>query len=385
MRLRHFDEFAPRCPACVWRARGEDVARAAGFDCVGLTPLELERIESREGAGPNGGGIVVHGVLRCRDRACQSRYPVIDGVPMIVANVRELLQRDGVSGLMMRSDLPSGVEAYVAEALGQDGAFDRERLYAGAYAWDHYGTGAANEGDDAVRVMRRLVAMGKQGVGARVLDVGCATGGVGFELGAMTGDAGKHGLVLGIDMHLTMLRVAQGALRTGVAVYPLRREGVVYDRVRVAVGRDRMANAERVDFWCVDALVMPIASGRVDTCVALHTLDSVGSPAGLLAEMARVTRSTSGRVLLASPFDWTQRVTPMEHWLGGHASGAPHGGESASVLEWLLGGGAPRGSGLDRLRILERDDMEWRVRLYARGSTHYRTHLLACEVRDSEV
>lgn len=391
MRLSHYEQFAPRCPACVWRARGADVARASAFDCGVLTPLALERIESREGKGRNGGDVIVHGMLRCADAACRAQFPIIDGAPMILANVRELLLRDG-EAVLRRDDVPAGVEQFVGECMESMGAFDRARLYSGAYAWDHYGAGpgtraegageGGGEGGDAVGVMHRLVEMGGRAFdgGSRVLDVGCATGGVSLELGAMVGESGgAGGLVLGVDTHMAMLRVAQGALRTGVARYPLRREGLVYDRVCAAVDQRRMAHAGRVDFWCCDALVLPLASGSVDACVALHTLDAVASPAGLLAELARVTKN-HGRVLLATPFDWTAGVTPMENWLGGRSAHAPHGGDGARVLEWLLNGGAPPKSGIDRLRVLARDDMEWRVRLHARATTHYRTHMLACDV-----
>jgi len=416
MRLSHFEHFAPRCPACVWRARGADPSRAPVFDCAPMPALALERIESREGAGSDGGGVIVHGALRCLD--CGERFPIIDGVPVIVADVNEQLRRHS-GAILRRRDLPSGIEDLVSEAIGPDDASARTMLYTSAYAWDHYGVGgvggASGSGDDgreehgdAVRVLRRLTEMagnclgGARGV-QRVLDVGCATGGASFELGAMVGELACEsgsasgpgseselggGLVLGIDMHLAMLRVAQASLRTGVAEYALRHEGVVYSRVRAAVEARRMRQAHRVDFWCCDALCMPFASASIDACASLHTLEAVANPAGLLSELARVTRGgeegQGGRVLLATPFDWTQSVTAMEHWLGGRAAHAPHGGDGASVLEWLLREGAPSGSGIDRLRVMERDDMNWRVRLYARATTHYRTHLLACEVRDPQ-
>lgn len=396
MRLSHFEHFAPRCPACIWRSRELDLARAPTFDCAQLAPLSLERIESREGSS---NALILEGVLRCEDAACAARYPIIDGVPMILANVREVIKRDSAM-ILRRDDLSETIESFIAACVGPGGEFDRARLYTGAYAWDHYGTGAGGacagaggggSGGDAARVLRRLIQLAG-GLHPRspgsVIDAGCATGGVSFELGAILAEserdaAPNQALVLGVDMHLGMLRVAQSALRTGEVIYPLRREGVVYDRMRVPVDARRMAHAPRVDFWCCDAMALPFAGASVDACVTLHTLDAVGSPAGLLAELSRVTKD-KGRVLLASPFDWTQNVTPMENWLGGHSEHAPHRGEGASVLDMLLSGAAPAGSGIDRLRILARDDMEWRVRLYARAMTHYRTHLLACEVRSPQ-
>src|SRR5208282_5320314 len=81
-------------------------------------------------------------------------------------------------------------------------------------------------------------------------------------------------LVLGIDVHLGLLRLAQGALH-GVVSYPRRRIGLVYDRRRFAVSP---GGAERVDFWACDALALPFAAASADLVAALNLLDCVAEP-----------------------------------------------------------------------------------------------------------
>ncbi len=451
MRISHFERFAPRCPICVNQARQSDLTNAVSFDPARLPRLVLHEVYHAE-TTLDLHEIIVHGVLRCAEQSCQAEFPIIDGIPIVLANARETIAFSA-GAIFKRADLPEPIEAMLGDCLGSStglangggsvvgggsgggGAwFDRARLYAGAYASDHYGMqidhaeassksqsnaqwNAQSNGytstlksstsyGAAARIMERLVHMAGgfggrlvhgQAVGADtrsfaidVIDIGCATGGVCLRLAELLGDdlsatakqRNADALVLGIDINIGMLRIAQWVIRTGLAKYPLRREGLVYDHQEVQISPMARAHAHRVDFWCCDALALPIASRSVAACVALNTLDSVASPVGLLAELARVTQ-TKGRVLLASPFDWNASVTPVENWLGGHSQRAEHAGESARVLAMLLSNGddSTRGVGvLAQLRVLARDDMDWAVRLHARATTIYKTHLLACEV-----
>ena len=64
---------------------------------------------------------------------------------------------------------------------------------------------------------------------------------------------GEDTLVLGVDIHLALLRLARRAA-AGVLSYPRRRIGIVYDRRRFPVP---LPGADRVDFWACDALALP--------------------------------------------------------------------------------------------------------------------------------
>ena len=335
------------------------------------------------------GDAVISGVLHCPNPACQLEYPIIDGIPVIVPELRTLLTERGIE-LLLRDDIDPLLESMFGDAMGPGGWFDVMRQTVSSYAWDGWadldpdeavvevGGGTVGAGEGAApgpvpgavrRCLERLLEMAGpvEGV-ARVLDVGCAAGRSAFLLAERHAGA----LVLGIDMHLGLLRLAQGALR-GVVSYPRRRIGLVYDRRRFAVSP---GGAERVDFWACDALALPFAAGAADLVAALNVLDCVAEPRRLLAGLAEVLRG-EGRLLLATPYDWSTRATPVETWIGGHSQRAAHRGAAEPFLRTLLSEGEhPQSVG--GLRVLEEvAAWPWQTRLHERSSVSYRSHLLA--------
>jgi SAM-dependent methyltransferase len=308
-----------------------------------------------------------------------------------VPELRTLLTDRGIE-LLLRDDVDPLLESMFGDAMGPGGWFDVLRQTVSSYAWDGWadldpdeasvaaggGTPGAMEGAGVApgpvpgavrRCLERLLEMAGpvEGV-ARVLDVGCAAGRSAFLLAERHAGA----LVLGIDMHLGLLRLAQGALR-GVVSYPRRRIGLVYDRRRFAVS---LGGAERVDFWACDALALPFAAGAVDLVAALNVLDCVAEPRRLLAGLAEVLRG-EGRLLVATPYDWSTRATPVETWIGGHSQRAAHRGAAEPFLRTLLSEGEhPQSVG--GLQVLEEvAAWPWQTRLHERSSVSYRSHLLA--------
>jgi SAM-dependent methyltransferase/uncharacterized protein YbaR (Trm112 family) len=375
VRRGHFSAFAPHCPLC---------ARGGG----GRHVLVLAEVLAEQGDE------VISGILHCPNPGCRLEYPIIDGIPVIVPELRTMLTERGIE-LLLRDDIDPLLESIFGDAMGSGGWFDVMRQTVSSYAWDGWadldpdeapveagaGTAGATEGVAAGiaatgpvpgavrRCLDRLLEMARpiEGV-ARVLDVGCAAGRSAFLLAERHAGA----LVLGIDMHLGLLRLAQGALR-GEVSYPRRRIGLVYDRRRFAVSP---GGSERVDFWACDALALPFAAGAVDLVAALNVLDCVAEPRRLLAGLAEVLRG-EGRLLLATPYDWSTRATPVETWIGGHSQRAAHRGAAEPFLRTLLSEGEhPQSVG--GLRVLEEvAAWPWQTRLHERSSVSYRSHLLA--------
>jgi len=219
------------------------------------------------------------------------------------------------------------------------------------------------------RCLVRLLDMAAPiGVVERALDVGCGAGRSAFTL------AERHprALVLGIDTNLGLLRLAQGAAH-GTVSYPRRRIGLVYDRRRFPVS---LIGSERVDFWACDALALPFAAASADLVAALNLLDCVAEPRRLLAGLAEVLRR-DGRLLLATPYDWSTRATPVETWIGGHSQRAAHRGAAEPFLRSLLTAGEHPQS-VPGLRLLEEmHAWPWQTRLHERSTVSYRSHLLA--------
>ena len=213
-----------------------------------------------------------------------------------------------------------------------------------------------------MRCLDRLAALAPAPEAGRVIDAGCGAGRTAFTL------ARQHpaALVLGIDMHLGLLRLARAAA-AGRVSYPRRRNGLIYDRRSFPVA---LAGAGRVDFWACDALALPFAPAAADLVLSLNLFDSVTDPPALLQSLARVLRP-GGRLLLGTPFDWSTRATPVEAWVGGHSQRADDSGEPAARLRALLGGGGALEP------IAEDPDWPWQTRLHDRATVRYRCHLLA--------
>ena len=356
MRRSHFELFRPVCPVC---ARS---GREAGT--LVLATVAEER-----------GDEVVAGILHCPDPACWHEYPIVDGIPLIVPDLQRLLNEHG-AGLLLRDDLDSLVESLVGDALGPGSWFDAARQVQSTYGWDGYAdldpdeplTGAGPAPGAARRCLDRLEALAPDGEPRRILDLGCAAGRTTLALAERHAGAA----VLGIDLDLGVLRLARNAAAGNVS-YPRRRIGLVFDRRRFPVA---FPGVERVDFWACDALALPFAPGTIDRVAALNLLDCVPEPQRLLAGLARLLH-TGGTLLLATPYDWSTRATPVGSWIGGHSQRADHRGSGEGFLRTLLTEGAHPQS-VPGLAILgEVADWPWQTRLHDRSSVQYRTHLMA--------
>ncbi|HET9019987.1 MAG TPA: methyltransferase domain-containing protein, partial [Acetobacteraceae bacterium] len=146
---------------------------------------------------------------------------------------------------------------------------------------------------------------------------------------------------------------------------------------RFAIDRPEAA---RVDLWACDAQALPFAPGTADLVAALNLLDCVPEPPRLLAGMAAAL-APGGRLLLATPYDWHTRATPLETWIGGHSQRGPDAGAAEPFLRALLTEGAHPSSvpGLDLLG--EDAAFPWHTRLHDRAVVRYATHLLALRRR----
>ncbi len=315
---------------------------------------------------------VLAGILHCP--SCQSEFPIIDGVPLILPGLRALLAERGIE-LMLREDLDASLESLLGDAIGPGSWFEALRQTLSTYAWDGWADLDPQEtaADEPVpgaarRCLARLLELSGSGAPHRVLDLGCGAGRTAFDLAAHAPDA----LVLGIDVNLALLRLAQGALRGSVS-YPRRRIGLVHDRRRFEVDPP---GAERVDFWACDAAALPFAPGIADLVAALNLLDCVAEPARLLAAMAAAL-APGGRLLLATPYDWSTRATPVEAWIGGHSQRGSQGGAAEPFLRTLLTEGAHPQSVPGIAMLGEDAAFPWQTRLHDRAAVRYRSHLLA--------
>jgi SAM-dependent methyltransferase len=340
------------------------VCRAPGDEA----PLTVWRVEREEGDE------LLDGLLLCSRARCQREYPVIDGLPVIVGPIRAFVT-DNLTSLLARDDLPPLLETALGDCAGPGSWLDATRQHLSSYAWDHWGDLDPAEAPDPAHApggLRRVLAEGLTLAGdaaqpaGPALDAGCSVGRTTFELAAR-----GHELVLGVDLHVPMLRLARRVLREGVVRYPRRRVGMVYDRREFVVD---LPNRDRVDLWCCDATALPLPAGSFALATSLHVVDSISSPFDHLRSLGAVLRP-GGRCVLATPYDWSTAATSVERWLGGHSQRAEHGGSSEAALRALLTGEQARETGLELLA--ERLDVPWTVRLHDRSVVRYSSHVVA--------
>ncbi|HSG38943.1 MAG TPA: methyltransferase domain-containing protein [Thermoanaerobaculia bacterium] len=353
MRRRHLEALRPLCPVC----------RAGGN---GEVPLSLANVFKEDD------GHVVEGLLRCPTPACQREYPILDGLPLLLADLRGYVA-GAIDQINAREDFDAVTESLLGDCCGPGSSFDATRQHLSTYAWDHYADLDPEEGSSDAGSVLRVLTRGLDLAGeippGPILDLGCAVGRSSFGL------AGGDRLVLGIDLGYAMLRMASGVLRQARARYPRRRVGIVYDRRDFPVS---FPHAETVDFWLCDATDLPFPEGTFAAVVGLNILDCVADPHGLLASLPRLLKA-GGKAILSTPYDWSPRATPLGAWIGGHSQRGGHGGASEPVLRALLTPGAHPAS-IERLRIVaEEASLPWRVRMHERSSVEYRVDLVVVE------
>jgi SAM-dependent methyltransferase/uncharacterized protein YbaR (Trm112 family) len=315
---------------------------------------------------------VLEGVLLCSDARCQREHPIIDGIPVVVADIASWVTHQ-IGSVLRREDLSAHAESLLGDAAGPGSEFHRERSNLGIYGWAHWGDlaspgGREHGGAYAALLAQALELPGVQPAGVW-LDLGCSVGRGALELARRGVD-----LAVGVDLNFAMLRVAERVRRDGHACFPLRRGGVVFDRFDAAVLDTPAMRLAHTSHWCCDVSTLPFVDACFDGALLLNLLDCVPDPLALLFETGRVL-APGARALFSSPYDWSPNATPMAQWLGGHSQRSPAGGDSVAELRRILS--ANRAAGVDTGLVIdaERDAVPWHVQTGERSTMAYSVHM----------
>ena len=119
IKLIHFEKFQPVCPRC---RQNEGL----------LSSLEIRYIAKRTH------DTLMEGVLVCSNPKCMGEYPIIDGIPIIVPDLRNYVSHHLIP-ILSRRDLSETLESLVGDCYGPGSAFDSSRQHVSTYAFDHYG------------------------------------------------------------------------------------------------------------------------------------------------------------------------------------------------------------------------------------------------------
>ena len=98
MRIQHFETLQPVCPVC---------KAATGR----LHPLVIADVTQEDGKH------IVQGILHCTLATCQREFPVIDGVPLIIRDIRGYLSENAFQ-ISLRDDLAPVLESALGDCLG---------------------------------------------------------------------------------------------------------------------------------------------------------------------------------------------------------------------------------------------------------------------------
>jgi SAM-dependent methyltransferase/uncharacterized protein YbaR (Trm112 family) len=326
-------------------------------------PLLLAIVEKRSGED------VQEGILHCTGDHCRQEFPIINGIPIIVPDVARYLA-DNLWHITARDDLPSTIETLIGDAAGQGSAYDSTRYHISSYAFDHWAefdpeeTARQSPPGAVARCLNAGLDLLGDGLDGPAIDIGCSVGRSSFVL------AGRvSGLVLGVDLNFSMLRLARRVLTEGEIVYPRRRIGLVYDRRDFEVPND---GADRMDFWVCDAMALPFRGGQFGAFSALNVLDCVPDPRAVLTGIGAVL-GPNGAGVLATPYDWSANATQPHGWIGGHSQRGMGRGAGEPLLRGLL----TQAGGTGLLLAGEVTDFPWHVRLHERSTVSYSTHVVA--------
>lgn len=194
------------------------------------------------------------------------------------------------------------------------------------------------------------------------VEAGCAVGVDSRSLAAIS----RH--VVAFDSNVAMVRVARRLLTGEPVPQWVRHEG------RRASRLDPLQLTACANVTCIvgDALDPPIRSEAADVVLAANLVDSIHDPLTLLGQLDAIL-APGGLLVLASPFDWHDHITPPELQLGGGLLDPDADGPE--MVSRILAGETPW---LPHLRheVIAEDDVEWRVRTSDRSTTDYLVRII---------
>lgn len=291
---------------------------------------------------------------------CGRRYPVIAGVPIVMADPSAYLRAEAAT--VVERDLPAEVVELLVAAGPDDAPYPRLVEHLSIYLDAHWGDRAEPppDGPGAGFGLRAVVDKIAERAGQRVdlaVELGCSTGRIVAELAA------GADRVCGLDLSFGAVRRARRLLDGERIEYPRRVTGRRYTAAHVAAG-DRAVPAERRLLVCGDALDPPLVPGVFGRVVALNLIDSVASPRQLVSVLDGLCRP-GGEIIVSSPYAWQSSVMSEHERLAGP--------DPAAALAALLRDGTDLAA---RYQIEDEAELPWTLRRDARSAASYSIHYL---------
>lgn len=204
---------------------------------------------------------------------------------------------------------------------GRMNIYESEKLL-GEYLLFHYATadeilpypfGPRDALHFPTRCASECVDRGRLAPNARALDLGCAVGRSTFELARYCAS------VTGVDFSRRFIEAATHLRESGRLQYQRIDEGELTTPLTALVPPD--IDRARVRFEVGDASDVDAELGAFDIVLLANVIDRLREPQRCLRRLAALVKP-GGRLMITSPYSWSDDFTVRENWIGGYAAEA---------------------------------------------------------------
>jgi len=267
---------------------------------------------------------LLEGMLHCVTG--NSRFPVIDGVAIIVDNLTKYFsERENILPDIVAATQSDEMRAFLAEVFAEvetleQSYYERSDVWP-AYVWAHYsnvettgiGSDEVFDNDEisaelsARSLTQTIESFLEDSTGELGLDIGCATGGNTHTM------ASAVKFAVGCDRSYTMVHTARNIRDCGGTFeYEAPLEGDLTERRQVSVDIPAPGQTE---FIVADAAEIPFRNGTADVVISMNLIDELPDPQGHI-ENADDVLSPGGRFIICDPYIWGG-ISKPEEWIGG--------------------------------------------------------------------